>query len=83
MRGYQEQIREGGKTQSGQHLIDWVGLLHIFYHDFRVHNWGFFEGDPSCLNKLEELVFKSITTFNIMTASAIMILTCLVRTIPF
>jgi len=58
MRGHQEQIYEDSKAQSGQHLTGWVRLLHIFYHDFRVHIWGFLEGDPSCLNKLEELVLK-------------------------
>jgi len=27
MRGHQEDIREGGKTQNGQYLAGWVGLL--------------------------------------------------------
>jgi hypothetical protein len=29
MRSHQEQIREGGKAQSGQYLAGWAGLLHL------------------------------------------------------
>jgi hypothetical protein len=29
---HQEQNREGGKAQSGQYMVDWVGLLHCEFN---------------------------------------------------